>query len=287
MGEAEIQALLTQGMIRTNDLAFEVSPDTGKALSDWKMLWQFPEFDRRAKAAAAAVAAGKPVPTHPDRREPPSEKKIEELVKRALPEDLLNITPEDLIPRQGMGGPGSKLPKLDESDLAELASQDSGESHAAMRWIGMGLAAIVAVAIISQWMSGSSSPSSSAPVSQVEEPQRAPSSPQSVPPASNYSRSLPGGDRPKLQVNKPEITTPTARRDEEPVRRDNGNLTSDPRDREDEEMAEEDDAVAEDFAFDSSRKNAKKKKRQLVTSEEDEEEGLDPREPAAEPEEME
>jgi len=287
MGEAEVQALLTQGMIRTNDLAFEVSPETGKALSDWKMLWQFPEFDRRAKAAAAAVAAGKPVPTHPDRREPPSEKKIEELVKRALPEDLLNITPEDLIPRQGMGGPGSKLPKLDESDLAELAGQDTGESHAAMRWIGMGLAAIVAVAIVSQWLSSSSSTSSSAPVSQVEETQRAPSSPQSAPPASNYSRSLPGGDRPKLQVSKPEITTPTARRDEEPVRRDNGNLTSDPRDREDEEMAEEDDAVAEDFAFDSSRKNAKKKKKQLVTSEEDEEEGLDPREPAAEAEELE
>jgi len=262
IGEAEVQALLSQGLVRTNDLAFEVSPENGKALTDWKMLWQFPEFDRRAKDGVPLKATGdsalwsSPAPDS-ERRTPAPTKSIEERVKEALPEELLNITPEDLIPRQGLGGPGTRLAQVEAEDLGDARSENS-EGSKPMRWAGMGLGALVGLSLLVQWITA---PRKS--MVQVEEADRSISSPENIPSAvpKNFNRSLPGGERPRGLTTAPVTAVPVAR-DEEPSRRDGGNIPFDAsREHGDDEMAEEDDAVAEDFSFEGSRKNVNAKKR--------------------------
>lgn len=283
MGEPEIQALLNQGMIRTNDLAFEVSPENGKALTDWKMLWQFEEFDRRAKkakeeAANASLWGTKPPPEAERRNSVPDPAKIKAKVKEALPEELLDISPEDLIPRPGTTGPGSKLPKLEEETPAEVSAKASGGGHASLRWAGMALAAMAAVGIISQWISFPKN-LPMAGETEREVTTLAPSAPNTSSPPANYQRSLPP---------RPSINPPVAREerfDPPPSRRDKGELSSDPRnDREEDDFAEEDDAVAEDFAFESGRKPATRKKlKRAAPAEEEGEEVIEPREGGPEP----
>lgn len=122
LSEAEVQALFIKGLVRANDLAFEISTE-GKALSDWKMLWQFAEFDRRAKAAAEAAKKGLPPPTHPmrDRRQPPSPEAIQQKVNEQIPTELIDISPEELIPR-----PRSQKEKPSVMEFADLPSEDQG-----------------------------------------------------------------------------------------------------------------------------------------------------------------
>lgn len=279
MGEAEVQALLSQGLVRTNDLAFEVSPENGKALTDWKMLWQFPEFDRRAKDGA------KPVKVEDgERRAQAPAKSIEERVKEALPEELLNITPEDLIPRQGLGGPGTRLAQVEDDEIPETRAENT-EGSKAMRWAGIGLGALVGISLFAQWIS--SPRKNLAPVEAMERALSSPEEGDSGLPAKTLSRSLPGGARPRnvgsTAAPAAAVPLPSAR-DEEPVRREGGTIPFDAsRERGDDEMAEEDDAVAEDFTFESSRKAAKKKKKKLASPDDsgvDEDDAIEAREPA-------
>ena len=112
--EAEIRALLTEGLVRHNDIAFLV-PDkdadpTEKQSSEWKLLWQFPEFDRRLEEeknrtsdpkAASWAGTGTPQtpapPVHPDRRHQMTEDEAEEKARETLPPELLDIAPEELV----------------------------------------------------------------------------------------------------------------------------------------------------------------------------------------------
>src|SRR3954466_12194640 len=89
----EIQALLDKGIVRRNDIAYQLpdSPDS-KATTEWKLLWQFADFDRRSEPKNVANAA-------------PMERRVQEPTEitrsplAELPEDLLNISPEDLLPK--------------------------------------------------------------------------------------------------------------------------------------------------------------------------------------------
>lgn len=88
LDETEIKTLLSQGIIRSNDVAYQITQEPGKA--DWKFLWQFHEFDRRQE---------RNVPKGPvlERRTPRTENKIEEEKQAILPHEISSIQPEDLL----------------------------------------------------------------------------------------------------------------------------------------------------------------------------------------------
>lgn len=86
--EIEVRALLGQGLIRTNDVAYAVD-EKGKG-SDWKFLWQFAEFDRRLKQDARPVA---------EKRAPTPAPVLAKKLSDEIPEELKAILPEDLVPR--------------------------------------------------------------------------------------------------------------------------------------------------------------------------------------------
>jgi hypothetical protein len=92
----EIKTLLSEGMIRANDVAYQV-PETGEK-SSWKFLWQFPEFERRKEPRDPESKPSVTVPLEERRKaEPAPISPIHTPDK--LPEDLFYITPEDLILR--------------------------------------------------------------------------------------------------------------------------------------------------------------------------------------------
>lgn len=88
LNESEIRELLNQKVIRTNDIAY-LLPESSelKAPTEWKLLWQYPEFDRRKDAPSAVT------PTERRKKEPLPSPLAE------LPPELVNISPEELIPR--------------------------------------------------------------------------------------------------------------------------------------------------------------------------------------------
>ncbi len=96
LSEQEVNTLLNQGIIRTTDTAIEVTEqDNEKNSSAWKLLWQFPEFDRRKKRAEqAAKDAAK---LEAERRQQLTATQLENQVREAIPEELLKIAPEELV----------------------------------------------------------------------------------------------------------------------------------------------------------------------------------------------
>lgn len=95
LSEEEIRALLKQGIVRRNDIAYRIPPEgDNKAQTEWKLLWQFPEFDRRGDQPVKV-----PTESTAERRilEPAVEASRKALTE--IPADLLNIAPEDLLPK--------------------------------------------------------------------------------------------------------------------------------------------------------------------------------------------
>lgn len=90
----EIRELLTKGVIRRNDLASVVAEADGKK-SEWKLIWQYSEFDRRAGLQPVNATNTK---ENTDRRKTLSAEEQRAAALKALPENWQDIAPEDLLP---------------------------------------------------------------------------------------------------------------------------------------------------------------------------------------------
>ncbi len=90
----EIRELLTKGVIRRNDLASVVAEANGKK-SEWKLIWQYVEFDRRAGLQPVNATNTK---ENSDRRKTLSAEEQRAAALKALPENWQDIAPEDLLP---------------------------------------------------------------------------------------------------------------------------------------------------------------------------------------------
>jgi hypothetical protein len=90
----EIRELLTKGVIRRNDLASVVAGANGKK-SEWKLIWQYVEFDRRAGLQPVNTTNTK---ENTDRRKTLSAEEQRAAALKALPENWQDIAPEDLLP---------------------------------------------------------------------------------------------------------------------------------------------------------------------------------------------
>lgn len=83
---AELESLITQGLVRRNDVAFQVLEGSTKAHSGWKFIWQFEEFNRRS---------GKEGVTRP--HEPEQERRTAPRVAPSISEEIAKIQPDDLL----------------------------------------------------------------------------------------------------------------------------------------------------------------------------------------------
>jgi|GEM_PF-4430980 len=90
----EIRELLTKGVIRRNDLASVVAEADGRK-SEWKLIWQYIEFDRRGGLQPVNATNTK---ENSDRRKTLTADEQRIAALKELPENWQNIAPEDLLP---------------------------------------------------------------------------------------------------------------------------------------------------------------------------------------------
>jgi hypothetical protein len=157
LSEVEVRAMLVQGVLRHNDLAYCISSETSREKADWKLLWQFHEFDRRTPEAIAAAKAKGIEPRPPtEKREPVDPTELANQAKAELPEDLVDIAPEDLLPRsRSMTTGGMDAVRWEDptGDKASGASPDlSLPSISLPRWSYGVAAAIFLVFGIVRWI---------------------------------------------------------------------------------------------------------------------------------------
>ncbi|MFM8314812.1 MAG: hypothetical protein ACKOA8_11050, partial [Deltaproteobacteria bacterium] len=115
----EVKSLLAEKIINRTDLALEVIEDSAEKKTEWKFLWQYPEFDLRLQNAQANPSKTNSTPTPENRRNSLSEEQLKSKVSQALPEEFALINPEDLVLTQ-------KKNKFREPKTLELSSNDDG-----------------------------------------------------------------------------------------------------------------------------------------------------------------
>lgn len=86
----EVESLIAQGLVRRNDVAFQMLEGETKAHTGWKFIWQFAEFERRDE---------KPAPQKPKPHEPQEDRRQAARAPSTgiLPEDIAAIKPDDLL----------------------------------------------------------------------------------------------------------------------------------------------------------------------------------------------
>ncbi len=95
---AEVCELIDKGIIRRNDPAMKLGKEHGKSSGQWKILWQFAEFERRTSAPVEPTVLGQYAhPSEGERRKVDAAQVSDDDVKALMPEQLMDIQPEDLI----------------------------------------------------------------------------------------------------------------------------------------------------------------------------------------------
>jgi|GEM_PF-1711322 len=97
----EVSSLLADNTLKRTDLALQVSKDSQEK-SEWKFLWQYPEFDARAAQTPPEL------PNQKERRATVPNANVQKKVAELLPDEIAMINPEDLIV-SGKKGKGKSI----------------------------------------------------------------------------------------------------------------------------------------------------------------------------------
>jgi cell division septation protein DedD len=133
----EIRELLTKGVIRRNDLASVVAEADGKK-SEWKLIWQYIEFDRRAGLQPVNATNTK---ENSDRRKTLSAEEQRAAALKALPENWQDIAPEDLLPHSTSNQ--NQVDTTYQPDEFEKSTRQPSEFMPRMRAAFAGLVCVV------------------------------------------------------------------------------------------------------------------------------------------------
>ncbi len=102
----EVKALLSEGLIRHNDVGVQVESDNHRINSGWKLLWQFPEFDRRLpqnqppeKPKPVEVAPAEAPKVFPHKRVPMSADEVQRRINAQLPNELAELAISEEVAR--------------------------------------------------------------------------------------------------------------------------------------------------------------------------------------------
>jgi len=173
--EDEIKELMTQGLLRPNDLGFLVPQEGEPQDSAWKFLWQFSEFDSRLKERE-----NPPPPAVLEKRKPRSEAQIQKDIDEHVPLDLKTIRVEDLIlktqavPKRDFSS--SKQREERETLSQKKIDSDSLPSKTRPLFAVLGMGAVAAfVFLVIQEFKATSSKTSSRNLTSSESPGESPS----------------------------------------------------------------------------------------------------------------
>lgn len=144
----EIRELLAQGILRRNDLASAIE-ETPTKKGEWKLIWQFVEFDRRGIAdltntplngGVAAFNAEKKLAD--DRRKAAVAEDLRQKALAELPENWKDIQPEDLLPHST-----SVIQDTDYEMPADSVNRsiDNFDEPRTRLYFGLGFASIAAI----------------------------------------------------------------------------------------------------------------------------------------------
>lgn len=126
----EVSTLLSENVLKRTDLALQVS-ENNQEKSEWKFLWQYPEFDARNTTASSET------PQSQERRTPVSSTKVQTKVAELLPDEIAMINPEDLIvsSKKGKGKSIQSFLMPEGSDgVDELPYNSNQSSRSGFRW---------------------------------------------------------------------------------------------------------------------------------------------------------
>ncbi len=160
----EIRALLEQQILRRNDIAYQLPADTdSKSPTEWKLLWQFAEFDRRRDLPAAG---SKPAATPSMVEDVPERRRESTPTITDVPAELLNIAPEELIPKStaltALAAPLDRGEISDPSNGMERPDLESMHAAFSAKWIFGSLGTLM-IAVVG-WMLYSSGGNRATPV---------------------------------------------------------------------------------------------------------------------------
>ncbi|MSP19266.1 MAG: hypothetical protein EXR74_06820 [Bdellovibrionales bacterium] len=142
----EVSILLKDNVIKRTDLALQISLENKETKSDWKFLWQYSEFDLRAKNDSAESSAENKTLKN-NRRTPLNENKIKTEISAVLPDEIAMINPEDLVisnQRNRIRQGSSPLILDDEGIREDIQSPPKGEGS---RWRYLGLGSFMLLAV--------------------------------------------------------------------------------------------------------------------------------------------
>ncbi len=199
----EIVALIDEGIIRRNDLACLVLESKSEK-SEWKFLWQFPDFDRRItenREVSPELAASR----EEERRQLASVVELTRKKSTLLPEELASIRPEDLIFRATSSSASGDVTaaEMEERNLARTEKTTSGS----LKWI-ISLLILGGITFLGMKMSGPQKVTQTAiknrtlPLTRAPELARIPANSPNTPPR-RIQQPMP--------VHKPEIKVPEPR----------------------------------------------------------------------------
>ena len=290
--------LLEKGLVGRNDLAIQVT-ESGqkKAQADWKLLWQFPEFDRRSDAPEGV---SQPIVAQ-ERREPISISDVKKRVQEELPTEILNLAPEDLIPKT-TGPTQVQLQNLE--SLARPESSPSTENSSPNKFFWMVGASVAMVGVASLFLGRGPStqtstdmtgPSMEMALPEIEEPTapveraaspgaRSPSQEVRSAPPSSSPQAVSRGSSPSSSSE----PTPPPKRERDDDRgyvREERESNRDDRDRDEEERANRDEEGGDDEPREKKpRKPAKKRLPERESAEDEPAEWAEEPEPEGEAE---
>lgn len=100
LSEEEVQTLITAKILRMNSIACRAPEEGGEKETEWKFLWQFPEFERRSAKPHAVPGStqDKRLPHNPVQGLSAIEDKLRDIDPDKLPEELKEMSMPDLVP---------------------------------------------------------------------------------------------------------------------------------------------------------------------------------------------
>lgn len=158
LSHSDIEVLLQKAIIRRNDVAMQVASVDGTKPAGWKFIWQYSQFDRRKSESEAGAIA---VPE--ERRAPRVQPAVPPSPTESLSEEILNISPEELILRAHPAPAEMRAAaRLEaESDAAAKAAKKEDKKSSGPYSFGappthhlawtFGMGGTIALAIISFW----------------------------------------------------------------------------------------------------------------------------------------
>lgn len=157
----EVSTLLAEKILKRTDLALQVTENSQEEKSEWKFLWQYPEFDLRTQGQKPTDPPGS---VKTERRVTRNPTDLKAKVAESIPEEIAMINPEDLVVSARKTRPRnipSFLPGQTDDGVDVLPYSSTNAKSSRQQWFfaGVGLVMLVTGGVyVKRWLAALSLP---------------------------------------------------------------------------------------------------------------------------------